>query len=74
MSLTTDTEKYTMSMSPETDAELSVPTIVNIPKPLHPHLSERFPSVPEHLESLRSPEDNASQLQRHLSDPGLPGS
>ncbi|KAF7697817.1 potassium voltage-gated channel subfamily H member 6a [Silurus meridionalis] len=55
------------SMSPKTNPSL------NVPQYLHPHLSLRFLSLPEHLESLNSLEDT-SQTQRHLSDPGLPGS
>ncbi|MCI4384842.1 hypothetical protein PGIGA_G00043340 [Pangasianodon gigas] len=63
----------TTSMSPETQTKPSVPADLNIPENLHLHLSLRFPSLPEHLESPSSLEDT-SQIQRHLSDPGLPGS
>ncbi|KAK3552769.1 hypothetical protein QTP86_022349 [Hemibagrus guttatus] len=60
----------TTSVSPEPDPEPCVPENLNIPEHLHPHLSLRFPSLPEHLESP----DDASHIRRHLSDPGLPGS
>ncbi|XP_053473012.1 potassium voltage-gated channel subfamily H member 6a isoform X3 [Ictalurus furcatus] len=62
----------TASISPETETKPSVPANLNIPENLHPHLSLRFTSLPEHLESLSSLEDR-SQIQRHLSDPVLPG-
>ncbi|XP_067238077.1 potassium voltage-gated channel subfamily H member 6a isoform X5 [Chanodichthys erythropterus] len=62
----------TMSMSPET--ELAVPTG-------EPHLqppgllcrSLRFPSLPDSLENPNTLEGSA-EIQRHLSDPVLPGS
>ncbi|XP_051745779.1 potassium voltage-gated channel subfamily H member 6a isoform X3 [Ctenopharyngodon idella] len=62
----------TMSMSPET--ELAVPTG-------EPHLqppgllcrSLRFPSLPDSLESPSTLE-GSPEIQRHLSDPVLPGS
>lgn len=62
----------TASISPEPETKPSVPANLNIPENLHPHLSLRFTSLPEHLESLSSLEDR-SQIQRHLSDPVLPG-
>ncbi|XP_060758082.1 potassium voltage-gated channel subfamily H member 6a isoform X2 [Neoarius graeffei] len=70
--LTAATEDTT-SMSPDTETEPSIPVNLSIPENLHPHFSLRFPSLPEHLESPSSLEDT-SRIQRHLSDPGLPGS
>ncbi|KTG33684.1 hypothetical protein cypCar_00001499 [Cyprinus carpio] len=67
----------TMSMSPET--ELVVPTGLNPPG--EPHLqppgllcrSLRFPSLPDSLESPSTLE-GSPEIQRHVSDPVLPGS
>lgn len=67
----------TMSMSPEADpphlptAGLGPPKQSEACEP--PGLlcgSQRFPSLPEHLETPTEPQD----LQRHVSDPVLPGS
>ncbi|KAG7334720.1 hypothetical protein KOW79_001316 [Hemibagrus wyckioides] len=58
------------SVSLDPDPEPCVQENLNVPENLHPHLSLRFPSLPEHLESP----DDASHVRRHLSDPGLPGS
>ncbi|XP_066498293.1 potassium voltage-gated channel subfamily H member 6a [Hoplias malabaricus] len=44
----------------------------------HPHVSLcgslRFPSLPEHLENQSTSRDPGTEIQRHLSDPVLPGS
>ncbi|XP_055049957.2 potassium voltage-gated channel subfamily H member 6a isoform X1 [Misgurnus anguillicaudatus] len=69
----------TMSMSPETETDLTVPTGASPPP--QPHLeptrllyrSLHFPSLPENLESPNTQEGSA-EILRHVSDPGLPGS
>lgn len=67
----------TMSMSPEADpphlpcAGLNPPQMSEAREP--PGLlcdSQRFPSLPEHLENSTEMQD----IQRHVSDPVLPGS
>ncbi|XP_062264179.1 potassium voltage-gated channel subfamily H member 6a isoform X2 [Platichthys flesus] len=67
----------TMSMSPEADPphlptmDPSTPQLSGINKP--PGLlcgSQRFPSLPEHLETSTE----MQEIQRHVSDPVLPGS
>uniref|UniRef100_A0A8C1UK68 Potassium voltage-gated channel, subfamily H (eag-related), member 6a n=1 Tax=Cyprinus carpio TaxID=7962 RepID=A0A8C1UK68_CYPCA len=67
----------TMSMSPET--ELAVPTGLNPPREPHPQTpgllcrSLRFPSLPDSLESPSTLE-GSPEIQRHVSNPVLPGS
>ncbi|XP_059414100.1 potassium voltage-gated channel subfamily H member 6-like [Carassius carassius] len=67
----------TMSMSPET--ELAVPTGLNPPREPHPQTpgllcrSLRFPSLPDSLESP-STLHGSPEIQRHVSNPVLPGS
>ncbi|KAM6966650.1 LOW QUALITY PROTEIN: voltage-gated inwardly rectifying potassium channel KCNH6-like [Tautogolabrus adspersus] len=62
----------TVSMSPETDPPL--PPSMNLTPPQDlPGLmcgSQRFPSLPEHLETSTE----MQEIQRHVSDPVLPGS
>ncbi|KAM9457274.1 potassium voltage-gated channel subfamily H member 6a [Clarias gariepinus] len=70
LTVTTDD---TTPVSPETETKLAVPANLNIAENPHLYLSLRFPSLPEHLESPSSLE-GTSQIQRHLSDPGPPGS
>ncbi|XP_016323547.1 potassium voltage-gated channel subfamily H member 6-like [Sinocyclocheilus anshuiensis] len=67
----------TMSMSPET--ELAVPTALIPPRQPHPQTpgllcrSLRFPSLPDSLESP-SMLEGSPEIQRHVSNPVLPGS
>ncbi|XP_074553406.1 potassium voltage-gated channel subfamily H member 6a isoform X1 [Halichoeres trimaculatus] len=62
----------TVSMSPETDPPPLPP--VDLPPPQDPpglmSGSQRFPSLPEHLEVATE----MQEIQRHVSDPILPGS
>uniref|UniRef100_A0A672YIA6 Potassium voltage-gated channel, subfamily H (eag-related), member 6a n=1 Tax=Sphaeramia orbicularis TaxID=375764 RepID=A0A672YIA6_9TELE len=65
----------TMSMSPEADPAPRLPGVDPAPPQLQdpPVLlcgSQRFPSLPEHLETSTE----AQEIQRHVSDPVLPGS
>ncbi|XP_041633809.1 potassium voltage-gated channel subfamily H member 6a [Cheilinus undulatus] len=62
----------TVSMSPETDPPL-LPSMNLTPPQDPPGLmcgSQRFPSLPEHLETSTE----LQEIQRHVSDPVLPGS
>lgn len=67
----------TMSMSPEADlprlppADLAPPQLSEAQEPPGLHCSgQRCPSLPEHLETAAEMQD----IQRHVSDPVLPGS
>ncbi|KAL3053462.1 hypothetical protein OYC64_005904 [Pagothenia borchgrevinki] len=67
----------TMSMSPEAvpphlpSVEITPPQLSGAQElPGLLCVSQRFPSLPEHLETSRAPQE----IQRHVSDPGLPGS
>ncbi|XP_036445201.1 potassium voltage-gated channel subfamily H member 6a [Colossoma macropomum] len=80
----------TMSMSPETETEPVAPRSLSVPPHLQAQTqakaqakarapgplcgSLRFPSLPEHLENPSASQDAAAEIQRHLSDPILPGS
>ncbi|XP_060882680.1 potassium voltage-gated channel subfamily H member 6a isoform X1 [Labrus mixtus] len=62
----------TVSMSPETDPPL-LPSMNLTPPQALPGLmcgSQRYPSLPEHLETSTE----MQEIQRHVSDPILPGS
>lgn len=66
----------TMSMSPESaplrlpSADLAPPQLSEAQEPPGLHRSsQRFPSLPEHLEMSAE-----AHIQRHISDPLLPGS